>query len=202
MIAETYLLQALRAGINSIMQDPSQLDDILIALNENELASAKQWFSNPSNVITVAPGFPMETSTFPFIGVTIADDSQMEGQTGIGLDYYEIENPDGSFTSTRGARFLGTLKATIYTPDANLLIWISALCKWSILAQFDWLGEQGFNNINVSLGDFEPSPEFLPIFTFARGLVVRGEYDFVFTKTPQAISYTYTGSGIFSPKTK
>jgi hypothetical protein len=200
MMAETYFLQALQAGIRSIQQDTEQLAYILTALSDDELNAAKEWFGNLENVITVAPGFPMETTRLPFIGVTIADDTQIEGQTPIGLDYYTVTNPDGTVTETRGARFNGFLKGTIYTPDANLIVWISTVCKWALLAQFDWLGDQGFNNLNISLGDFEPSPQFLPIFTFARGIFLRGEYDAVFLKTPQIQPYTGTGVvGSFNP---
>jgi hypothetical protein len=184
MIAETYLLQALQAGFDSIRNDPSQLASVLFALNDQELAAATQWFSDANNVVVVAPGFPMETSVLPFIGVTIAEETQIEGQTPIGLDYYTVDNGDGTVTETRGTRFTGSLKATIYSPDANLVVWISAVAKWAIIAQFDWLGEQGFNNINVGLGDFEPAPGFLPVFTFNRGLFVRAEYDFIFLKVP------------------
>lgn len=198
MMAETYLLQAMQAGINSIRQNPSQLASVLSALNDNELASATQWFLDPRNMIIVAPGFPMETTHLPFIGVTIADERQIGEQTGIGLDYYTITGPDGT-VQTRGARFSGTLKATIYTPDANLIIWISTVCKWALLAQFDWFGNQGFNNLSVSLGDFEPSPQFLPIFTFARGVMLSGEYDLVFTETPLLSTTTIQITGDFNP---
>jgi hypothetical protein len=195
MMAETYLLQALQAGIISIRQNPSQLAYILSALNPTELASATQWFSNPANAITIASGFPMETAHLPFIGVTVAEETQIQSQTGIGLEYYTIANLDGTSTSVRGARFSGSLKATIYTPDANLIVWISTVCKWALLAQFDWLGEQGFNDLNVSIGDFEPSPNFLPIFTFARGIILRGEYDVVFLTTPAIQSFTSISVG-------
>lgn len=193
MMAETYLLQAMQAGINSVQQNPSQLASVLSALNTEELASAQQWFSNTANRITIAPGFPMETASLPFIGVTVANEDQIESQTGIGLDYYAMT--DGSMQ--RGARFSGALKATIYTPDANLIIWISTVCKWSLLTQFDWLGEQGFNQITISVGDFEPSPQFLPIFTFARGVILRAEYDLIFTDLPTTPISSTTVSGNF-----
>lgn len=200
MMAETYLLQAVQAGINSIRQNPSQLASVLSALNNAELAAAIKWFSDPRNVITIAPGFPMETTHLPFIGVTIADENQLSDQTGIGLSYYTVSNPDGTTTSTRGARFLGALKATIYTPDANLIVWISTVVRWSLLAQFDWLGEQGFNNLMISVGDFEPSPQFLPIFTFSRGVILRGEYDIVFLTTPDIETVSsVTVSGQYIP---
>jgi hypothetical protein len=49
------------------------------------------------------------------------------------------------------------------------------------------MGEQGFNNISISIGDFEPQPQFLPTFTFARGIFLRAEYDQVFIESPQIL---------------
>jgi hypothetical protein len=192
MMAETYLLQALQAGINSIRQNTTQLADILSALSPNELTAAQTWFANPANTITIAPGFPSETTPLPFIGVTVADETQILEQTGIGLDYYNEIDAQGNVIQHRGARFIGQLKATIYTQNADLIVWLSAVCKWSLLTQYDWFGEQGFNNVQIGLGDFEPSPQFLPFFTFARGVFLRGEYDQTFKNTPSLITSTQT----------
>lgn len=208
MMAETYMLQALQNGFSSIKQNPAQLAEILTALNANELAVAQQWFGNlnltsanipNTNRLIIAPGFPNAPEQLPFIGVTIADERQIPEQTGIGLGYYTVTDPNtGVITETRGARFQGTIKATIYTPNADLIVWLSTVCKWSLLSQYDWLGSDaggGLNNIQVYLGDYEPPPGFLPIFTFARGVFLQAEYDQVFTTQPQPItSATITGT--------
>lgn len=209
MMAETYMLQALRNGFSSIKQNPAQLADILTALNADELAVAQQWFGNlnltsanipNTNRLIIAPGFPNAPELLPFIGVTVAEERQLTEQTGIGLNYYETIDPTtGAITRTRGARFSGTLKATIYTPNADLAIWLSAVCKWALLSQYDWFAsdEVGMNNISITVGDFEPQPGFLPIFTFARGVFLSAEYDQVFTETPHPIT-SLIADGSFS----
>jgi hypothetical protein len=185
MMAETFMLQALQNGLLNVRQNPAILDEVLTALNPNELAAAKVWFSNPKTKLYIAPGFPQAPEQLPFIGVTMAEEGQIESQTGIGLDYYS----DNEGKNYRGARFKGTLKATIYTPNADLIVWISTVLKWSLLSQYDWFDETaGFNNIQTKLGDYEPSPGFLPIFTFARGIFLSAEYDLVFTSIPETIT--------------
>jgi hypothetical protein len=203
-MAETYMLQALQTGLASIRQTPTQLADILTALNANELAAAQSWFGNlnlgnsnipNTNRLIIAPGFPMAPEQLPFIGVTVADESQITEQTGIGLEYYTLTDSSGVVTETRGLRFSGTLKATIYTPNADLIVWISSVCKWALMTQFDWLGSDaggGMNNIQIRLGDYEPQPGFLPIFTFARGISISAEYDLVFSTVPPLITSTTT----------
>ncbi|UOF90777.1 hypothetical protein LSG31_00395 [Fodinisporobacter ferrooxydans] len=199
MMAETYMLQALQNGLASIRSNPSQLADILTALNANELSAAQQWFGNANNQIIIAPGFPMKPEQLPFIGITVGNDDQIESQTGIGLDYYtSTDSGSGIITQYRGAPFNGAIKGTIYTTNADLIVWLSAVCKWSLLSQYDWLGSDNggaMRNIRIGLGDYEPSPGFLPIFSFARGVYLYGEYDCVFTTQPQAItSDSVTGS--------
>lgn len=188
MMAETFLLQVLQNGFSSIRNQPSQLNDILDALNDNEILSASTYFSNPKNKITIAPGFPSEPAHLPFIGVTLADDNQITEQTGIGLNYYETTDASGNITQLRGTRFRGVIKGTIYSPNADVVVWLSVICKWAMLSQFDWLAENaGLNEIQIRMGDYEPQPGFLPIFTFARGVFLTAEYDSVFKEQPSRI---------------
>lgn len=199
MMAETYILQALQTGITSIRGNTAQLDNILTALNANEMAAAKAWFADTTKRIFVAPGFPMAPEQLPFIGITVADESQIESQTGIGLEYSTSVDGSGNIIDTRGARFQGTVKATIYTPNADLVVWLSTVCKWSLLTQYDWLGSDnggGMNNITIRTGDYEPQPGFLPIFTFARGVFVTAEYDMIFVPATNIAPIT---SNTFSP---
>lgn len=195
MMAETYMLQAISNGLDQVRQNPEILDDILDALNENELAATKAYFGNANNKIFIAPGFPQQTNQLPFIGVTTADENQIVEQTPIGLEYYEGVDNNGNTVQYRGARFNGLLKATIYTPNADLLIWLSVVLKWSLLSQFDWFGSDeggGMNNIQIGLGDYEPQPQFFPEFVFSRGVFLRAEYDQVFKGIPQLITSTQT----------
>lgn len=201
MMYETYMLQALTNGLQSVQQDPSQLADILDALNPDELAAAQNYFSslmiNPvgnlpkgQSRIYVAPGFPMETGKMPFIGVTVANDEQIPTQTPIGLAYQRINNGDGTWTDVRGARFRGTLKATIYTPNADLVVWLSAICSWALLSQMDaiFIELAGMSTVLIGSGDYEPSPSWLPLFVFARGVWLSGEYDKTYINVPPMIT--------------
>jgi len=197
MMTETYMLNALANGIKSVQQNPSLLEDILDALSDSELAAAKSYFGNVKTKINLAPGFPMESGHMPFIGVTIANEGQITEQTPIGLVYETINNGDGTFTDIKGARFKGTLKATIYSPNADVVIWLSAICSWALLTHYSYFNEEGLGNLTTGLGDFEPSPQWLPVFTFARGIIMSAEYDKTFTATPTVVTNAYS-SGTFS----
>ena len=199
MMYETYMLQALDNGINAVRQDTTKLADILDALNPAELAAAQAYFGDSGIEIYVAPGFPMEPSRMPFIGVTVANEEQIAGQTPIGLAYERIDNGDGTWTDVKGARFQGTLKATIYTSNADLIMWLSAVCSWALLSQIDTIFSEtaGMNNILTGLGDYEPSPSWLPIFTFARGVWLSGEYDKTYLVIPPIIT-SAMATGTFS----
>lgn len=187
MMAETYMLYALSNGFSAI-KDPATasktLPDILSALNANELNAAIQWFTDPNKPVIIAPGFPSDPAQLPFIGVTVANDGQKAEETGIGLAYYRRDNSDGTKSDVRGLRFAGNIKATIYTPDANLIIWLSCVCKWALMTNYDYFNDEGLNNVQIGLGDYEPSPEFLPIFSFARGIFLTADYDCTFTQVP------------------
>jgi len=51
------------------------------------------------------------------------------------------------------------------------------------------------NNIQQGLGDYEPSPSWLPLFTFARGVWLSGEYDKTYLCTPPIVtSASVTGT--------
>lgn len=191
MMTETYMLTALANGIKSVQQNPALLKDILDALSLKELQAAQAYFGNPSTKIYLAPGFPMEPHQMPFIGVTIANEEQIQEQTPIGLAYDRIQNEDLTWTDVKGARFRGMLKATIYSPNADLVIWLSAICSWALLSQYDYLNESGLGNISTGFGDFEPSPGFLPLFTFNRGLFLSAEYDKTFTVSPTLVYEAY-----------
>jgi len=201
MMTESYMLQALVNGIQSVQQNPALLADILDALNEAELQAAQSYFGNPETQIYLSPGFPMEAAQMPFIGVTIANESQITEQTPIGLVYERVNNGDGTWTDIKGARFNGTLKATIYSPNADLVIWLSAICSWSLLSQYNYFNEYGIGNIQTGLGDFEPSPQWLPMFTFARGILLSAEYDKTFTVSPTIVT-SQLATGNFSVYTE
>ncbi|KIL42076.1 hypothetical protein SD70_02515 [Gordoniibacillus kamchatkensis] len=200
MMAETYVLQALQRGFQQVQQNPALLDDILSALNANELAAAKGWFGNLNltaaniankNRLIIAPGFPAAPEQLPFIGVTVAEGGQIEGQTGIGLQYYTVSDDAGNVVNARGARFNGSIKATIFTPNADLIIWLSQVCLWALLTQYDWFASDdggGMNEIVIRIGDYEPQPIFLPTYTFARGVFLNAEFDIVFTTSATPIT--------------
>ena len=178
MMYETYVLQALRTGIASIQGDVDQLDDILDALSPTELASAKLYFANPKTTIYVAPGFPQESSRMPFVGVTVASEDPLQAQTPISYEFITANNGDGTWTQITGGRYHGTIKATIYTPNPDLILWLTAIVWWSLMTQISlFISTANMNNVLIGMGDYEPSPSFLaPLFVFARGIWVSGEY--------------------------
>ncbi len=134
----------------------------------------------------------------PFIGVTVAEDSQIVEQTPIGLVYERINNGDGTWTDVMGAPFRGTFKATIYTPNADLIVWLSAICSWALLTQYNWfVNTLGMRNLQIGLGDYEPSLQWLPNLVFARGVWLSAEFDKTFTGAPTIITSSST-TGTFS----
>lgn len=198
MMSETYVLQALSNGIQQIQQNPQLLTDILDALNQQELASAMNYFGNPKIEIEIAPGFPMEQSKMPFIGVTVADEHQDMSEQPIGAVVDSIDNGDGTWTDIKGYPFDGTIKATIYTPNPNVVVWLSAICSWALMSQYDFFyNKAGMWAIETGLGDYEPSPQWLPTFVFARGAYLKGKWYKTFKGTPQIVKSTQN-TGTFS----
>lgn len=195
MMSETYVLQVLSNGIQQIQQDTSLLDDILDALNTQELTSAKSYFGNPKTKIIVAPGFPNEQTPMPFVGVTVAEEHQDDANTPIGYAFDRIDNGDGTWTDVRGIAVDGTIKATIYTPNADVIIWLSAICQWALISQYDFfMSESGAAMYEVSsgLGDYEPQPQWLPTFVFSRGAYLRGKWMKTIKSSPNVVTSTST----------
>jgi hypothetical protein len=174
MMAETYLLQAIQAGIAQIQQTPSLLTDILDALSAEEQTSAQNYFTTAK--IKVAPGFPQEQMDMPFIGVTVAAMQQNARITPIGFASQTIDNGDGTSTVVAGFGVDGVIKATIYTPNADLIVWLSEVVFWCLGTQAQIFFDAGFGALQLGLGDYEPSPDFLPVFTFARGVTLSGKW--------------------------
>ena len=170
MMAETYMLQALQQGIASIQQNTAQLTTILDALSPQELASAQNYFKTVK--ITIAPGFPQQQTDMPFIGVTLATAQQSTQRTPIGWTSQTIDNGDGTSTEVMGIVFDGVIKATIYTPNADVIVWLSEVVTWSLAVFASIFWNAGFGNVEIGMGDYEPSPDFLPVITFARGVTL------------------------------
>jgi hypothetical protein len=165
----------------------------LDALSPQELTSAKSYFGNSKNRIIVAPGFPGEQTTMPFIGVTVAEEHQDTSETPMGFAVERIDNGDGTWTDVQGFSFDGSIKATIYTPNADLIIWLSAVCEWALLSNYPFfINTAGMYTVQSGLGDYEPSPQWLPIFVFARGVYLRGKWMKTITSSPVTVTTTLT----------
>lgn len=200
-MTETYMLQALTNGLQKVCQNTNLLDEILDALNPGELSAAKKWFGDPRTQITIAPGFPVEQTKMPFIGVAVAQEDQDTSQTPVGFALDRTPNGDGTWTDVKGAVFDGTIKATIYTPNADLVIWLSAFCLWALMDNYDlFFDGAGIWDVQIGLGDYEPSPQWLPVFVFARGVYIRGNWLKTFTGTPNLVT-SHTESATFTDMT-
>lgn len=201
MMSETYVLQAISNGLQTIQQNPGLLNDILDALNDQERMSAVTYFMNPQTKIIVAPGFPNQQSQFPFIGVTVAEENQSIGDQGIGLMFDRNDNGDGTWTDVKAVPFEGTIKATIYTPNPDLIIWLSAICSWALISNYDFFYETaGMWEVQCGLGDYEPSPQYLPIFVFARGAYLKGKWNKTFKSIVRPVTSSLT-TGTFNDLT-
>ena len=187
MMAETYLLQAIQTGLSQIQADTGLLVDILDALNANELASAQNYFATAK--IKVAPGFPMEQTDMPFIGVTVATMQPLSNRMPIGWTSETINNGNDS-TIVQGFPVEGVIKATIYTPNADLIIWLSEVVYWALATQLSFFTEQGFGDVQFSMGDYEPTRDFLPVFTFARGITFSAKWLKSFAATVPNVTST------------
>jgi len=184
MIAETYVLQAVQNGITTIQQNASVLSDILDVLSLDQLVSAENFFGNPKTKIGIAPGFPMQTTQLPFVGVTVANSEQDMGRTPVGMSFGTKTNIDGTVSPLIGGRFNGQIKATIYTPNADLIVWLTEIVFWSLFTQMDLFTQAGMNRISVNMGDYEPSPDFFPVPTFTRGVFLSAQYSKVYATVP------------------
>ena len=189
MMAETYMLQAIQAGIAQIQQTPSLLASILDALSAEEQTSAQNYFATAK--IKVAPGFPQEQPDLPFVGVTVATMQQNAQLTPIGWASQTIDNGNGTSTVVSGFGVDGVIKATIYTPNADLIVWLSEVVFWCLGTQVQIFLDEGFGAIQLGLGDYEPKPDFLPIFTFARGVTLSGRWLKSFA-APPVTNVTFT----------
>lgn len=172
MVGETYVLQAVQQGLASIQSNPAQLSGILDALSTAELASAQSYFGNPQTVIKVAPGFPMQQPDLPFIGVTLGLAEQDMRRGPVGWNAGTVDNGNGTTSQQFSMVVNAQIKATIYTANADLIVWLSEIVWWAIATQSSVFLNAGFGHIGLSMGDYEPQPDFLPVFTFVRGLTV------------------------------
>lgn len=198
MMSETYVLQGLTNGIQQIQKNPALLDDILDALNTQELASAKSYFGNPKTKIIIAPGFPNEQTPMPFVGVTVAEEDPDASETGIGFALIRTDNGDGTWTDIKGYNYAGSIKATIYTPNADVIVWLSAICEWSLIQNYDFfMDTAGFYEVGCGLGDYEPQPQWLPVFVFLRGVYLRGKWTKTIKSSPNVVTSTLT-TGTFT----
>lgn len=182
-MAETYVLQAVQNGLQVIQQNPTLLSRILDALSSQEQQSAQNYFATAK--IKVAPGFPMSQADLPFIGVTVANAEQDIGKTPIGWHAQILDNGDGTSSNVQTVRFNGVIKSAIYTSNADLIVWLSEIVAWCLFTNANVFTNADMGRIQVSIGDYEPSPDFLPtIFTFARGITLSCVFGKTFVGAP------------------
>ncbi|MHB1418294.1 MAG: hypothetical protein ACYCX4_01715 [Bacillota bacterium] len=174
VIGDALVVQAIKDGLAMVKANTTLLDDILTSLEPEELAEAKTWFGNAKNRVNVFKGFPRNPAAeVPCVSVTLAGEQETDEPMG---DFVEIDEEASDYQEIDGSWFVSNYKATVFTENANLTVWIQTVAKWVLLVKRAWLQEQGLVEQSLSSGDFEPVPEYFPDFVYTRAVNLNAKH--------------------------
>ena len=83
----------------------------------------------------------------------------------------------------RGTWLAASWKIVALAPNATVATWLQAFVKWALLRRRGELQQQGLVSQQLAGGDFEPVPEALPDFLYARGTMLHAQYAVTYIET-------------------
>lgn len=142
--------------------------------------------------IHVLTGYPREETQLPCIIVGIANENQNIYGIGDGIDenYSEFDNQEYNYLNWKenhtiyvqeNTSFTTTLRIEVWSDNSIISSYLYSIAKYCLLSSmWSFRDENGFYDINLSGGDLEPAPEYLPIFIYRRAVMYSFTHDFAY----------------------
>lgn len=160
-IIEDQLSEIIESKLSYLKNTPSVIPKIL-NINPTRLARISQYVQKmPLKVIR---GFPRTPSDLPCICILLSNDD--ETQDGLG----NIEMDEDTDDELLEVLYSSSYRAEVWSDNGDLTVELYHLLKWALLSGRKDLIKQGLFNQKLGGTDFEPAPEYFPIFVYRRAL--------------------------------
>jgi len=114
--------------------------------------------------IKIIRGFPRTPTDLPCICILLSNDD--ETQDGLGDIEIDMDTEDELLE----IMYSSSYRAEVWSDNGDLTVELYHLLKWALLAGRNELIRQGLFNQKLGGTDFEPAPEYFPIFVYRRAL--------------------------------
>lgn len=171
----------LKQGVTAISANPTLLDDILVDLSANDLASIKAYWADHEP--SVLSGYARSEGPFPCIAVTLVSEDIAQDYVGIGQEARFLGTPPAKDGTKYKRRITGTFGVMIYAEHPDIVACYYRVAR-RILNVGVWrMLEGGLNEPVISGADLMPDPRYAPDNLFVRRLNVTVEYEETWTDT-------------------
>lgn len=170
MLVDTILSQVITNQLDNLRQNPSLLDTIFSAVDDNTRNQIKGYILN--NQINVLRGFPRDPAVLPAYAIVLG--SEREEPEAIGQYLYD---DDDSNQEVYGTFYVAQYRIETWTTNADLTILLYNLLKWILLSNRDYLETQGIKRQTITGTDFEPIRIEFPELIYRRTAILDAMYE-------------------------
>lgn len=190
LIPEALILETLRNGFAWLSQDVTALSDLFE--NSSALDISRVQTVLASKRLNIILGFPPAQTKGETIALTLGAMEEAEQLVGSGW-HGGIESIGGGefFLESQSSFFTNTWRITVYSTNGDLAVILANIVKYILLTQRQALTSAGLNEQRLSMGDFEPTPAYLPDVLYVRAVMLSAK-----------VREDYTTSVPFTPITE
>ncbi|MDP4224900.1 MAG: hypothetical protein Q8910_00825 [Bacteroidota bacterium] len=156
-IIEDTLSQLIDTKLKYLSANPSFISAIL-NIDSTKASRLTQYLQ--TTPIKIIRGFPRTQAELP--GICILLSNEEETQESLGNVSFDETQTETIYSSD--------YRLEIWTENGDLTVQLYHLLKWCILSGRDDLANVGMFNQRIGGTDFEPAPEYFPIFVYRRAL--------------------------------
>lgn len=170
MLVDNVLSQVIENQLSNLRQNPSLLDTIFQAVDDNTRNQVKGYILN--NQLNVFRGFPRDPAALPAYAIVLG--SEREEPQAVGQYLYD---DTANTQEVYGTFYVAQYRLEAWSNNGDLTILLYNLLKWILLSNRDYLESQGIQRQNLTGTDFEPVPSQFPELIYRRALLMELTYE-------------------------
>lgn len=175
LIAEAVIQTTVQDGLMALGQDPQALAELYQNLTPQDQSRIQQVLAATPPRYQVILGFPTSETKDTTIGITLGAGDETEQALGSGAydDLATIGGGIGQMWATTASQVLQTTyRLTIYSSNSDLSIYLSYAVLYVLWKSRQALQQAGLIEQRLSMGDFEPTPQYLPTVMYVRAVML------------------------------
>jgi hypothetical protein len=182
LIPEAILLTTLRNGFATLAQDVTALSDLFEDSSALDISRVQSVLA--SKRVNIILGFPQATTKGETIALTLGAMDEAEQPVGAGWQGGISEIGGGEFfQEVESSFFTSTWRITVYSTNGDLAVVLANIVKWILLTQRAYLTQAGLSEQRLAMGDFEPTPAYLPDVMYVRAVMLSAKVRETYTTT-------------------